>query len=109
MDHQFNKIFNFYNEMSPDTWRFIETLRSSHKNELDDFVYITRLMVGRAITQRYIDKIPHKVIPDFLSTLSPLAGIAAWRTTQGIYEFDPDLFARRFRMGCHFKKMLLVP
>lgn len=83
-----------YAEKYPGAWKMFESLREGRGRELPDWPswcwcplsasYSIVSMLGCSG-----DKVPLDRIPD----VGALGALAAWRTTQGIYRFDPDLFS----------------
>ncbi len=79
----------------PKAWKQIDEFRSARGNELPNWPEWCFLPLGGAIaiTSRGLHPIEAmKADPDSSKDIAILGALAAWRVTQGIYRFHPELF-----------------
>jgi len=92
MEHHFQKLFNLYSESLPNIWNWVDSIRTSHKDEYEDFIFIPSGFLAGYFLENIQKNAPElKPKPEAIEHLLLLAPIAAWRTTQGIYQFDEDI------------------
>lgn len=75
---------------SPTLWRDIATLRERRHLLGDDWPDWCYVPVGLVLT--LYESRMGRATPEALYYVSAASGLAAWRQTQGIYRFDPDVF-----------------
>lgn len=79
----------------PGIWRIVDSLRQERPRDdpaWPDHVYLPLEMAGRAIIQWASETGSTLDRSSLLADAAVLAGLAAWRVTQGIYRFDSTLY-----------------
>ncbi|NLD15865.1 MAG: hypothetical protein GX665_12390 [Gammaproteobacteria bacterium] len=73
----------------PNCWRDVDEMRAGKGKDLPDWPVWCYLPIagGLAIVSQ------HESMFDAASKAGVFTGLAAWRVTQGIYRFDPDLYS----------------
>jgi len=84
---------NAAGRLYPRAWKLVEDFREQRGKALPDWPDWCFLPVSgwyAIVSERFgADRLPPEAIPD----VGSLAALGTWRYSQGIYRFDPDLFA----------------
>jgi hypothetical protein len=85
----------------PDAWRLYEEARvwrleNTSKPRWPDYVF-----APMGVARLAVDRSPPEEPTERVYDANRLAALAAWRTTQGIYRFDPDLSAALLTTAPH--------
>lgn len=79
----------------PGAWKAVDALRAAAAVSWPNEVYLPLEQAARAVIAACMatGRPPPNHPSELVQPASELAGLAAWRVTQGIYRFDPDLYA----------------
>jgi hypothetical protein len=75
---------------SPTLWQDVARLRENRAALGDDWPDWCYVPVGLVLAM--YERAQGRATPDALFYVSAATGLAAWRQTQGVYRFDPDVF-----------------
>lgn len=85
-----------YSERYPQAWQYLEDMRSRKGRELphwEAWCFVPLAAAYAVVSGGGDNRVPLERAGD----VSALAALAAWRTTKGIYRFDPDIMAELWR------------
>jgi hypothetical protein len=71
------------------TWRIIRLFKAQNRDRIPDWCYIPQYDLMRLVVEHGLLPLHHMV-----KATVPLFILSAWRTTQGMYRFAPNLLAR---------------
>lgn len=81
----------------PGIWRIVDAVRQSRRRDdpdWPDYVFLPMPKAGEALAKWYAAHDPRPLHPSTLvRPAADLSCLAAWRVTQGVYRFDPSLYA----------------
>jgi hypothetical protein len=85
------KHINGISKRYPDAWRMADVIRADpDRRTWPDWCYLPLARWWDIARQHWDDPTP---TTERVVDLARLATLGAWRTTQGVYRFDPDLYA----------------
>jgi hypothetical protein len=89
------EVLNAFGRAHFGAWKALDRLRAARRTEWPPYVYAPLDIAGLAVIEalREAGKPRATVAWDAIGPASELAGLAAWRITQQVYRFDPDLYA----------------
>ena len=78
-------------KLYPGAWRTFDEFRADRGKDLPDWP--EWCFAPMATSYAIVSKGNGRLTPAIVGDVGRLAALAAWRTTQGIYRFDPELYA----------------
>ncbi len=89
------EVLNAFGRAHFGAWKALDRLRAARRTEWPPYVYAPLDIAGLAVIEalREAGKPRPTAAWDVIGPASELAGLAAWRITQQVYRFDPDLYA----------------
>ena len=89
------EILNVFGRAHFGAWKALDRLRAARRTEWPPYVYAPLDIAGLAIVEalRETRQPLPKAAWEVIGPASELAGLGAWRITQQVYRFDPDLYA----------------
>ena len=89
------EILNVFGRAHFGAWKALDRLRAARRSEWPPHVYAPLDIAGLAIVEalRETRQPLPKAAWEIIGPASELTGLAAWRITQQVYRFDPDLYA----------------
>lgn len=81
---------NWISRRYPTAWAQADALRRDHRQDWPTWCYLPHRHWQDIARPYWPDR---RATPDTMIDVSRLAALGAWRVTQGIYRFDPDLYA----------------
>ena len=90
-----SEVLNAFGRAHFGAWKALDRLRAARHREWPPYVFAPLDIAGLAIIEalRETRQPLPKAAWEIIGPASELAGLAAWRITQQVYRFDPDLYA----------------
>lgn len=96
------KCLEYYGRVYPEAWKQVDQFRSERGKELPwwpQWCYLPMAAAYAIVSKRIADECGMDMNNAFqgkssvlIADVSIIAALAAWRVTQGIYSFDPDVY-----------------
>ena len=108
------QILETFGHVHPGSWRALEDLRQRRAGAWPTYVYAPLDVAGVALAAAH--RAAGRALPshawEIIAPALDLAGLAAWRATQQVFRFDPDLYTALLETpiaglipGEHFRRL----
>jgi hypothetical protein len=88
-------VMEAFGRAHPGCWKAFARLHDARAGEWPPYVYAPLDMAGLALVNAHTERDAARPpsVEDILTGAQRLAGLGAWRLTQQVFRFDPDLYA----------------